>query len=75
MAPHFDAEKPVLPDDRAAVKQPINDELIGADKKDAGRFQDIPIVEDTDLSFAAILKGTAHTPMTVFERKAALINV
>ena len=28
----------------------------------------------TDISFASIIKGTTATPLTVFERKAALIN-
>lgn len=31
-------------------------------------------VAETDMSFGAIMKGTAVAPLTVFERKAALIN-
>ena len=30
---------------------------------------------ETDLSFASIMKGTAHAKLTTFERKAALINL
>ena len=32
-------------------------------------------VPDTDLSFASILKGTAASPLTTFEKKAALVNL
>ncbi|KAF1838138.1 MFS general substrate transporter [Decorospora gaudefroyi] len=32
-------------------------------------------VDETDLSFAAILKGTAANPLNTFEKKAALINI
>ena len=38
-------------------------------------YNDVERVDQTDLSFAAILKGTAANPMNVFEKKAALINV
>lgn len=31
-------------------------------------------VSETDMSVGAIIKGTAHRPMDLFERKAALIN-
>lgn len=36
---------------------------------------DVERVDQTNLSFAAILKGTAANPLNVFEKKAALINV
>ena len=53
------------------------------DEKDVPRREsavDIPIynnvelVSETDLSIAAIMKGTAAKPMTTFDKKAALIN-
>ena len=37
-------------------------------------YNDLELVSETDLSFAAILKGTAASPLTTFEKKAALIN-
>jgi hypothetical protein len=33
------------------------------------------ILDHDDMSFASIMKGTAAKPLTVFERKAALINL
>ena len=38
-------------------------------------INDLEVMHEKDLSFAAILKGTAAIPLTNFERKAALINV
>ncbi|KAF1936330.1 MFS general substrate transporter [Clathrospora elynae] len=38
-------------------------------------YNDVERVDQTDLSFAAILKGTAANPLNTFEKKAALINV
>lgn len=38
-------------------------------------YNDVERVDQTDLSLAAILKGTAANPLNVFEKKAALINV
>jgi MFS family permease len=38
-------------------------------------YNDVERVDKTDLSFAAILKGTAANPLNTFEKKAALINV
>ena len=38
-------------------------------------YNDVERVDQTNLSFAAILKGTAANPLNVFEKKAALINV
>jgi hypothetical protein len=38
-------------------------------------YNDVERTDHTDLSFAAILKGTAAHPLTTFEKKAALINV
>ena len=37
-------------------------------------YSDVELVSETDLSFGAILKGTAANPLTTFEKKAALIN-
>lgn len=37
-------------------------------------YSPVELLEHTDLSFAAILKGTAGNPLTPFEKKAALIN-
>lgn len=38
-------------------------------------YNHLELVDETDLSFAAILKGTAASPLTTFEKKAALVNV
>lgn len=38
-------------------------------------YNNVELVDETDLSFAAILKGTAANPLNTFEKKAALINV
>ena len=38
-------------------------------------YNDVERVNQTDLSFAAILRGTAANPLNTFEKKAALINV
>jgi hypothetical protein len=38
-------------------------------------YNDVERVAETDMSFRAILKGTAANPLTTFEKKAALINV
>ncbi|CAE7201236.1 hypothetical protein PTNB73_05938 [Pyrenophora teres f. teres] len=38
-------------------------------------YNDVERVDQTDLSFAAILRGTAANPLNTFEKKAALINV
>ncbi|WWD21402.1 hypothetical protein CI109_105887 [Kwoniella shandongensis] len=45
-----------------------------AEKQEYPIHSDIPLVDEKDLSFAAIMKGTAATPLTIFEKKAALIN-
>ena len=37
-------------------------------------YNDLELVDSPDLSFAAIIKGTAATPLNTFEKKAALIN-
>lgn len=37
-------------------------------------YNDVERVSSTDISFGAILKGTAANPLTTFEKKAALIN-
>lgn len=38
------------------------------------QLNELELVSETDLSFGSILKGTAAKPLTVFEKKAALIN-
>ena len=38
-------------------------------------INELEVIHEKDLSFAAIFKGTAANPLTTFERKAALINV
>ena len=37
-------------------------------------YNELELLSETDMSFGAILKGTAANPLTDFERKAALIN-
>lgn len=37
-------------------------------------YNDVERTEVTDISLGSIIKGTAATPMTIFEKKAALIN-
>lgn len=44
-------------------------------KVDVPIYNDVERVSSTDISFGAILKGTAANPLTPFEKKAALINV
>jgi hypothetical protein len=38
-------------------------------------YNNLELVSETDLSFAAIIKGTAAKPLNTFEKKAALINL
>lgn len=38
-------------------------------------YNDVELAESEDLSFNAIIKGTAAKPMNTFEKKAALINL
>ncbi|KAJ4348012.1 uncharacterized protein N0V89_009384 [Didymosphaeria variabile] len=56
-----EAQKPPIEKTRSKVDVPI--------------YNDVERVSSTDISFGAILKGTAANPMTTFEKKAALINV
>lgn len=56
-----EAQKLPLENSRTQVEVPI--------------YNDVERVAETDMSFAAILKGTAANPLTTFEKKAALINV
>jgi len=37
-------------------------------------YNDLERVQDNEISIGSILKGTSATPMTLFEKKAALIN-
>jgi hypothetical protein len=53
-----------------------DDEKIPVEKSPSGaQNPDIEHADQTDLSFAAILRGTAANPLNTFEKKAALINV
>lgn len=38
-------------------------------------YNDLELIGEADLSFSAILKGTAANPLNTFEKKAALVNV
>jgi hypothetical protein len=59
---HLDAdEKPPIGKTTSHVQVPI--------------YNDVELATETDLSFEAILKGTAAHPLNTFEKKAALINV
>lgn len=52
------------------------DDDAGAEPDRGAPFHhDLVNVDHHDMSLAAIMKGTAAVPMTVFERKAALINL
>lgn len=44
------------------------------EKNDYPVHSDIAMVEGKDLSFSSIIRGTATSPLTIFEKKAALIN-
>ncbi|KAK7187099.1 hypothetical protein DPSP01_004081 [Paraphaeosphaeria sporulosa] len=56
-----ETQKPPIEKTRTQVEVPI--------------YNDVERVAATNMSFGAILKGTAANPMTTFEKKAALINV
>lgn len=45
-----------------------------APKQDIPVYNELELVSETDLSLGSILKGTAASPLTNFEKKAALIN-
>jgi hypothetical protein len=49
-----------------------------ADEQIVGRRpfeKPLDVIDHDDLSFASVMKGTAAHPLTLFERKAALINL
>jgi hypothetical protein len=58
-------------EEKIPVEQPEN----ARPKVEIPIYNDVERVDQTDLSFAAILKGTAANPLNTFEKKAALINV
>jgi hypothetical protein len=58
---NFDTEKIPMDKSHSAVHVPI--------------YNEVETVSSPNLSLGAILKGTAATPLTTFEKKAALINV
>ena len=68
----FGNEGPILPDARDADAVALDEKRIP--------FKDVPLqatvdtASEKDLTFASMLRGTAANRMTVFERKAALIN-
>jgi hypothetical protein len=53
-------------------KAPIED---GHSRVEIPIYNDVERIDHTDMSFAAIMKGTAANPLNTFEKKAALINV
>lgn len=67
------------------MSHPINDaELKGLDEKKADGthgnvhvpiYNNLELASEVDLSFGAIIRGTAAKPMNTFEKKAALINL
>lgn len=65
-------EGPVLPDQRDADAVALDEKRIP--------FKDVPLqatvdtASERDLTFGTMLRGTAANRLTVFERKAALIN-
>jgi hypothetical protein len=82
-AHHSDEEK--IPVEHPEKKDPAyhsDEEKIPVEHPEKARpkveipiYNDVERVDQTDLSFAAILKGTAANPLNTFEKKAALINV
>lgn len=78
-APFGEEEKIPVDGPERQHGHPSDDEKIPVEKTHGGI--EIPVINDveradkTDLSFAAILKGTAANPLNTFEKKAALINV
>lgn len=60
-------------DDKSKVAE--NDRGQPTQRVEIPYYNDVERVTETDLSFAAILKGTAAKPMNTFEKKAALINL
>jgi hypothetical protein len=58
--PIYDDEKVHVADTPGGVQIPI--------------YNDLELVDSADLTFTAILRGTAAVPLNTFEKKAALIN-
>lgn len=71
----LEVEKPVLATSRE-LHMAENDEKASSDGGEHGGLpkSSIDNVSDTDLTLASILKGSAHTRTTIFEKKAALVN-
>jgi hypothetical protein len=66
------AEGPVLPDARDADALALDEKRVPF--KDVPLQATVDVASEKDLNFATMLRGTAANPLTVFERKAALIN-
>jgi hypothetical protein len=64
-----DEEKRIAYDDEKKAGQSL-----GAGGVQIPIYNDVELASSEDLSFAAIIKGTAAHPLTTFEKKAALIN-
>ncbi|KAH7392090.1 major facilitator superfamily domain-containing protein [Phaeosphaeria sp. MPI-PUGE-AT-0046c] len=62
-----DADKPRSLDDEKKVQENHGGVQVPI-------YNDVELASSEDLSFAAIIKGTAAKPLTTFEKKAALIN-
>ena len=65
--PRFTGDEPQLP-----VYQ-TDKELAGIPPS-VPIYNEVELVNAPDLSFGSILKGSAATPLTLFEKKAALVN-
>ena len=68
MTTHRDVDLPI-PDEKDTLERPpaYNNVQIPV-------YNDVELASSEDLSFNAILRGTAAKPMNTFEKKAALIN-
>jgi hypothetical protein len=67
----LDLEGPIAPNDPGHLD---TDEKRAPKSDIPYVYNDLDLVDETDLSIGAILKGTAAKPLTNFEKKAALIN-
>lgn len=64
------------PDDTPAEPSPTSSEESNKSvSQDAPFLNELQLVNEPNVSLAAIIKGVAATPLTNFEKKAALINV
>jgi MFS family permease len=68
-----DLEGPIIPTDKDQAYLDSNEKRASVAPQ-IPVYNDVELVDHTDLSFGSILKGTAARPLTLFEKKAALIN-